>query len=81
MNTADLVISKDFLESARMSAPEMALEIAVYLYQNKRLTMGQAKRLSGLNQIEFQNQLAARNVFIHYEFADVLKDIENLNGK
>lgn len=81
MNTADLIISKDLLENARMSPQEMATEIAVYLYQNKRLTMGQAKRLAGLNQIEFQNELAARNVFIHYEFADVLKDVKSLNDK
>lgn len=78
MDTAELVISKEFLESARMTAQELAVEIAVYLYQNKRLTMGQAKRLADLDQISFQKELAKRNVFIHYDLADVLKDVENL---
>ena len=77
-NPTDLIISKEFLQSARMTPRELALEIAVYLYDRKRLTLGQARRLSGLDQISFQRELAKRNVFIHYEIEDVLKDLKNL---
>lgn len=82
MNAAtDLIIPKEFLESAKMSAQDLAIEIAVYLYDKKRLTLGQAKRLADLDQISFQKELAKRNVFIHYDAADVLTDIENLGIK
>jgi predicted HTH domain antitoxin len=82
MNAAtDLIIPKEFLESAKMSAQDLAIEIAVYLYEKKRLTLGQAKRLAGLDQISFQKELAKRNVFIHYDTADVLTDIKNLGIK
>jgi predicted HTH domain antitoxin len=77
----DFVVSGDFLESAKMTSSELAVEIAVYLYANNRLTLGQAKRLAQLDQISFQKELAARNVFIHFETADLVKDAENLGIK
>ncbi len=77
----DFVVSGDFLASAKMTSSELAVEIAVYLYANNRLTFGQAKRLAQLDQISFQKELAARNVFIHFETSDLLKDAENLGIK
>ncbi|MBA3600393.1 MAG: UPF0175 family protein [Acidobacteria bacterium] len=82
MNTTpNLIITKDFLQSAKMTAQELAIEIAVYLYEKKRLTLGQAKRLADLDQISFQKELARRDVYIHLETEDVLQDIENLGIK
>jgi len=79
--TSNLIITKDFLQSAKMTAQELAIEIAVYLYEKKRLTLGQAKRLADLDQISFQKELARRDVYIHLETEDVLQDIENLGIK
>lgn len=75
---SDFVVSKDFLESAKMTSEELGLEIAIYLYENKRLSLGQAKRLAKLDQISFQKELAKRNIFIHFETDDLMKDLENL---
>ena len=69
------------MQSAKMTAQELAIEIAVYLYEKKRLTLGQAKRLADLDQISFQKELARRDVYIHLEAEDVLQDIENLGIK
>ncbi len=69
------------MQSAKMTAQELAIEIAVYLYEKKRLTLGQAKRLADLDQISFQKELARRDVYIHLETEDVLQDIENLGIK
>jgi len=62
-----------------MTPEQLRLEIAVYLYERKRLSMGQAKRLAGLGQIAFQQELAKRNVFINYEVEDFQKDLDNLD--
>ena len=75
----DLIISKDFLQSVKMTHSQLTLEIAVYLYAKKKLTLGQAKRLAQLDQIAFQQELAKRHVNIHYDMADVLKDLQNLD--
>jgi predicted HTH domain antitoxin len=63
----DFVISKEFLESANISSHDLGVEIAVYLYDKKRLTLGQARHFAHLDLISFQKELAKRNVFIHYE--------------
>jgi predicted HTH domain antitoxin len=78
MNTTDFIISKEFLQSVKMTPQELAIEMAVYLYESKRLTLGQAKRLADLDQISFQKELARRNVYLHIEEKDVLRDAENL---
>ena len=79
METTDFIVPKEFLRSAKMSAEDLAIEIAVYLYENKRLMLGQTKRLADLDQISFQKELARRNLYIHFETKDVLQDIENLS--
>ena len=66
------------MEQIQMTPEQLRLEIAVYLYDRKKLTMGQAKRLAGLGQIAFQQELAKRNVFIHFDMGDFKKDLKNL---
>jgi predicted HTH domain antitoxin len=78
MMVGDLIIPKDILQRVKMTPDQLTLEIAVYLYAKKKLTLGQAKRLAGLDQLAFQEALAKRQVNIHYDMADVKKDIENL---
>jgi predicted HTH domain antitoxin len=71
-------IPNQVMAQMQMTPEQLRLELAVYLYDKKRLTMGQAKKLAGLGQIAFQQELAQRNVFIHYDEADFQKDLDNL---
>ncbi|MCB0517535.1 MAG: UPF0175 family protein [Lewinellaceae bacterium] len=71
-------IPNQVMEQIHMTPEQLRLELAVYLYEKKRLTMGQAKRLAGLGQIAFQKELAKRDVYIHYDMKDFEKDLENL---
>jgi predicted HTH domain antitoxin len=66
------------MEQIQMTPEQIRLELAVFLYEKKRLTMGQAKRLAGLGQIAFQKELAKRDVYIHYDLNDFQKDLANL---
>ncbi len=77
----EMIVSADFLAKAKMTASELKVEIAVYLYEKKKLTMGQAKRLAGLGQIAFQRELAQRGVYIHYDQNDFERDLYYLNLK
>ena len=76
--TTDFVISREVLDKVHLSAEELAIEIATHLYATKRLTMGQAKRLAGLDQISFQGELAKRNIYLHITYDDVMKDVATL---
>lgn len=71
-------IPTQVMERIHMTPEQLKLEIAVYLYEKKRLTLGQAKRLAGLGQIAFQKELAKRGIYIHYDLGDFQKDLKNL---
>lgn len=73
-----LIISDDILQTTRMSAAELRLELAVTLFQREKLTLGQAGRLAGMNQWQFQQMLASREIPVHYGVADFEADLETL---
>ena len=73
-----LVISDDVLEIAHMTATELALEIAVLLYQRDKLTLGQASQLAQMSQLQFQHLLASRGIPVHYDVADFEADLQTL---
>ena len=74
----NLVISNSVLEQANISSTELRLEIAVYLYAKERLSIGQARRLAGLDLVSFQKELAKRDVYIHYDSEDLKTDLKSL---
>lgn len=61
-----------------MSSDEMLIELATHLYEKKRLTMGQAKRLAKLDQISFQKELAKRDIYLNYNIEEFKRDLETL---
>lgn len=75
----DLVISAEMLQQLQTSPAELRVDLAVYLYDKERMTMGQAKKLAGLTQIQFQRELARRNVFIKYDVEDFEQDLRTLD--
>ncbi|MEZ4776790.1 MAG: UPF0175 family protein [Bacteroidia bacterium] len=61
-----------------ISAEELLIDLACFMYEKKRMSMGQARNLSGLDQISFQKELAKRDIYIHYSEEDLRKDLKNL---
>ena len=45
--TAHLEIPQDILDSARLTASQLLVELAVYLYAQGRLSLGKAHELAG----------------------------------
>jgi predicted HTH domain antitoxin len=74
-----VVISDELLQASRLSASELKLEIAVMLFQKKKLFLGQASRLAELDHLEFQHLLASRNLSVHYDVAEFEEDLETLS--
>ena len=54
------------------------LDIAVMLYQNKRISLAKAASIVGLNRLEFQAVLADKGVYIHYDLEADLKTLGKL---
>ena len=70
-------IEDDMLRAAGMTADDLKLELAVLLFQ-KGLTLGQASRVAGMSQFDFQQVLASRRIAVHYDEDDFKEDVETL---
>ena len=61
------VISDEFLDAARMSAREMAMEVAVILYRQGNLPLAGGAELAGMREAQFAHLLASRDVPLRSE--------------
>lgn len=66
------------LQAAKISSEELLIDFAVYLYEKKILSIGQARKIADLDLLAFQKELAKRDVYIHFEVEDLDKDLANL---
>ncbi|MGH9840264.1 MAG: UPF0175 family protein [Blastocatellia bacterium] len=73
-----IVIPEDIVQSARMTTAELMQELAITLFQREKLTLGQASRLAGMNQWQFQQLLASRGISLHYDVAEFEADLRTL---
>ena len=75
----DFIISGSVLEELHISPSELLIDLAAYLYDTEKLSMGRAKKLAGLTQIQFQKEMSKRNILIKYDIDDLETDLKNLN--
>jgi len=63
------------LES-QFTPQEMRLQLAVGMFIDQRVTLGQGARIAGLSQSKFLHELGQRRIPVHYDDADARDDIE-----
>jgi len=73
-----VTIPDEILAGTQMNELELKRELAVTLFQQERLTLGQASRLAEMGQLSFQAVLADRQIPIHYGVAEFLEDMGNI---
>ncbi len=71
-------IPNQLLENAGISENDILLRIAIMLFQEEKLTLGQASKLAGIDQINFQKELAQRDIPIHYGEEEYKKDLKTI---
>jgi predicted HTH domain antitoxin len=74
-----LTIPDDILEQVHISSTDLQVEIAIYFYEKQRLSIGKARKLAGLNLIQFQKELSKRNIYLHLDANEIDKEFQNLN--
>jgi len=77
-NIRTLEIPQDILDSAHLTIPELKVELAVYLYAQRRLAISKACELGGMSLWEFRQLLASRRIPPHYDVADLEDDLSTL---
>ena len=73
-----VTIPDEILSSTNTSPMEMRIEIAAYLYEKKRMSIGKARRIAGLDLVQFQKELAKRNIYLQLGIEDLESEIRNL---
>jgi predicted HTH domain antitoxin len=73
----DVKIPADILEAAGLTEADCLIELAVHLYAERRVTIGQALRLSRLSRPDFEKELARRDISL-YSVEDLENDVAAL---
>jgi predicted HTH domain antitoxin len=73
-----VIINDDILQITRMTEEEIRQEIAVLLFQKEKLTLGQASKLAGMSQLQFQHLLSSRQIPVHYDVTEFEEDLKTL---
>lgn len=60
---------------AGLSAQDAALHLALGLFLDQRVTLGQGAAIAGISQSEFLRELGRRRIPVHYEESDALADM------
>ncbi len=69
----------ELLRSTRLTESELRAELALALFHQERLTLGQAALLAGLPQLDFQRLLASRQIPLHYGIEAMEQDLQRAN--
>lgn len=70
-----VTLPEELVRAAHLSKGELKMELAVLLFQQDRLTLGQAAQLAQLSQLDFQRTLATRQIPVHYGTEELEQDL------
>ena len=70
-----VVLPDELLQSTQLTEAELKTELALALFQQERLTLGQAALLAELPQLDCQRLLASRKIPLHYGLEDMEQDL------
>lgn len=73
-----LIIEDQILDWADVSEGQLLEDIAVMLYQKKKLTFGQAAQMVKLSYAEFQFLLGKKHIPTNYDEPELMEDIETI---
>jgi len=71
-------ILDEIVEQSNLTVEEIRLGIALWLFQEKGLSLGKCAKVAGLHKMQFQQELAKRKIPIHYTEADFQRDLESV---
>lgn len=75
-DSAVIEIPRHLLQAARTTPNELKVELAIQLYQQRRLSIGHARELAGMSLWEFRQLLASRHISPHYDVTDLDEDMQ-----
>lgn len=74
----NLTIPNEIMESAHLSEQGLREDLAILLFEQGKITLGQASEIAQKSYLEFQHLLASRKVPIHYEIDEYKEDLATI---
>ncbi len=56
-------------------------EIAIALFQQKRISLSRASKIAEMEIMDFQKLLANRGICVHYDVEDLEQDVQHLRDR
>jgi predicted HTH domain antitoxin len=73
-STIAIEIPLEIIHATRMTPEELRRELAIYLFQQGKLSFGKAREMAGMTVWTFQQLLGSRGISIHYDLEDYETD-------
>ena len=73
-STIAIEIPREIIHATRMTPEELRRELAIYLFQQGKLSLGKAREMAGMTVWTFQQLLGSRGIAIHYDLEDYETD-------
>lgn len=71
-------IPREVLHATRMTPQELRRELALFLFQQGKLSFGKARELADMTVWAFQQLLGSRGIPVHYDVEDYEEDLVTL---
>ncbi len=68
-------LPRRLVDAAKFTSDELKIELAIHLYENRRLSIGHAREMAELSLWEFRQLLASRKISPHYDVGDLDEDM------
>ena len=76
--TIKIEIPREVFHATRMTPQALKRELALYLFEQGKLSFGKARELAEMPVWEFQQLLGSRVIPIHYDVEDYEQDLATL---
>ena len=77
----NLSIPDNVLNGIELTEYEALLDFALGLFIDRKVTLGRAALIAGMNQMDFQRELGKRKIPIHYDLEDLEADLAAIEAK
>lgn len=68
------------LAKTQTTERDVRLLIAIALFREELLTLGQAASMAGLPQLIFQQELGKRKIPVHYDVEELKEDLKRMDA-
>ena len=79
-STVAIEIPRELLNITHMTSEELKRDLAVYLFQQGKLSFGKTREMADMSAWDFQFMLGSRNITFHYDVEEFEEDRGDLEG-